>query len=180
MGGRAPSTAQPTGSPTVASERTHDCRTKSQSSRTTQGLARPLPSASRKSLKQRLTHQAPSSWSFQFLHLLFHCGENSLSYFLWKEYWREECLEGIRIFLSKDKHSKIMTHNPLPNHGIKLTYHGILKDAVFKVREYYLLCVARYLKIFTQSKTTKFLSTIKKAKSSPRGKKSHHIFIAYS
>lgn len=40
-------------------------------------------------------------------------------------------------------------------------------------------CVTHYFKIFTQTDTTKFLSTVKRARSSPREKKNHHIFIRF-
>lgn len=70
-----------------------------------------------------------------------------------------------------------MTHNPLLNHGIKLTYHGILKDAALRIMEYHILCVSHYFKIFIQSETTKFLSTVKRARRSPREKKTYSSHI---
>jgi len=48
--------------------------------------------------------------------------------------------------------------------------------------EYCTLCVTHYLKIFTQPEATRFLSTVKRARSSPREEekeKSHHIFIRF-
>lgn len=52
-----------------------------------------------------------------------------------------------------------MTHNPLPNHGIKLTYHGILKDAVLKSMEYINFVSRITLKYLHSQKLQIFISS---------------------
>lgn len=71
-----------------------------------------------------------------------------------------------------------MSHNPLPNHGIQLPYHRILKDAVKNYGLLYtvLLIILKYLHRQTLQS---FYQQLKEPEAHLGKKKNHHIFIRF-